>query len=504
MYTGHGFESFTIGDIDVVWDGEKYHLFHLVLPNHDYIAHATSDDGLVWDRVPHALFIDNPGAFDDDMLWTMHVTPDPHRGGWRMMYTGLKRAEQGRIQRVGAAHSPDLYHWTKLYANYPLEISGEHYEAEIYHDRRWVSFRDPFLFHENSRCYLLASGRVNEGPEVRRGCVALAEEVGEDEFSFRAPLHWPRHYDEIEVPGLIKIDGRYFLIGSLREDVKVRYWYASELEGPYENFFDNVLMPQGNYAARPMWNHAGEPLVWSFFFRRKADGTRHQMLPPPKRLAVMDDGRLALRSCSDRFDKRVIRSVTSQGLAPLEKLMNNPHAEGDLEHFDCWVGCKSGFEALLLQGEYDDFRLRGTLAFEGLGKAGLVFRVDDEGNGYHLSLDLIKGLAQVRAWGVSDIPGNEEAFRFGSLQPSNWVSDRQGPWDFELIAFGSYLEFSINGCVELTLGDDCYRRGRVGFYVESSKIKINNLKLEELDYRESPELAPSDRSGMSASGTDRG
>ena len=504
MYSGHGFQSFTIGDIDVLWDGEKYHLFHLVLPNHDYIAHATSPDGLTWDRVPHALFIDNPGAFDDDMLWTMHVSPDPHRGGWRMFYTGLKRSEQGRVQRIGAAHSPDLYTWTKLYARFPLEITGEHYETDLYHDRRWVSFRDPFYYHEDGRRLLLASARAGRGPEVRRGCVAVARETGEDAFEFLEPLHWPRHYDEIEVPGLIKIDGRYFLIGSCREDVKVRYWFADRLEGPYENFFDNVLMPQGNYAARPMWNHAGEPLVWSFFFRRTADRGRHQMLPPPKKLIVGDDGRLALASCRDRFDQRVVNSITADGLAPLTKLMDNPHAEGDLERFDCWVGCKSGFEALLLQGRYADFRLRGTLAFEGLGKCGLVFRVNDQGEGYHLSLDLIKGLAQVRAWGSTETPGNEEAFRFQALQGSNWVSDREGPWDFELVCFGSYLEFSINGQVRLTLGDDSYREGRVGFYVESSKIKVSRLKLEELRHEDASQLAPTHRAGMSASGGERG
>ena len=36
------------------------------------------------------------------------------------------------------------------------------------------------------------------------------------------------------MPGLFKLDGRYFLLGSIREDVKVRYWYSDTLMGPYE------------------------------------------------------------------------------------------------------------------------------------------------------------------------------------------------------------------------------------------------------------------------------
>lgn len=46
MYTGSGFRAFEVGDIDVLWHDGLFHLFHLVLPNHDYIAHAVSEDGL--------------------------------------------------------------------------------------------------------------------------------------------------------------------------------------------------------------------------------------------------------------------------------------------------------------------------------------------------------------------------------------------------------------------------------------------------------------------------
>ena len=38
MYTGHGFSEWGIGDVDVIKVDGVYHLFHLVLPNHAYIA----------------------------------------------------------------------------------------------------------------------------------------------------------------------------------------------------------------------------------------------------------------------------------------------------------------------------------------------------------------------------------------------------------------------------------------------------------------------------------
>jgi beta-fructofuranosidase len=80
--------------------------------------------------------------------------------------------------------------------------------------------------------------------------VALAKEIAENQFEFRPPLFHPMHYDDVEVPNVIKLNNRYYLIGSIREDVKVHYWYADKFEGPYRNFHDNVLLPQGNYAAR--------------------------------------------------------------------------------------------------------------------------------------------------------------------------------------------------------------------------------------------------------------
>ncbi len=206
MYASHGFLRSDIGDVDVIFHDGLYHLFHLVLPNHDFIAHAVSEDGLSWRRVKNALFVGDPGSWDDDMLWTMHVSPDPDRAGeWRMFYTGLSRAEYGRIQRVGLARSKDLYHWERCTdAGYPLEIRGPYYESGIDEGRQWVSFRDPFFFidEKTGSRLLLASGRVRNGPVIRRGCVAMAREIAPDSFEFLSPLHKPGLYDDVEVPNL--------------------------------------------------------------------------------------------------------------------------------------------------------------------------------------------------------------------------------------------------------------------------------------------------------------
>ena len=68
----------------------------------------------------------------------------------------------------------------------------------------------------------------------------------------------------MEVPNLFELDGRYYLIGSIREDTKIHYWYADDLHGPYENVYDNVLMPTGIYAAR-ICRHPERLLLFNFY-----------------------------------------------------------------------------------------------------------------------------------------------------------------------------------------------------------------------------------------------
>ncbi|MGF1634484.1 MAG: glycosyl hydrolase [Phycisphaerae bacterium] len=480
MYTDLGFRRSLVGDVDVLKVGDTFHLFHLVLPNHDFIAHSVSKDGLEWRRVDNAFFIGHPGKWDDDMLWTMHVTPDPQDpGAWRMFYTGLSRQENGSVQRVGLARSRDLYHWTKDEGNgFPLEISGEYYENHKQSGRMWVSFRDPFIFEEGGRRLMLASARANQGSLVRRGCVGLAEEVEPNHFEFRAPLHWPRNYDEIEVPGLIEVQGRYFLIGSIREDVKVRYWYADQVDGPYENYFDNVLMPAGNYAARPSCT-GGESLIWNFFFRDMPGCERQQMLAPPKELVLDKTGRLQMKSFRG-FNDRITCSYRTNELTPIECQRENPHAE--IEQLDnrLRLTCYYGFESFVFKGIYSHFRLRASLRMEGLGKCGLLLRQTDQGDGYYVSFDLIKGLVQIRSWSASLVAGQEKGFDFTHLQAGYFVSDRTGPWDIEAVCFGTYLEISVDGNVVLTLANDQFLEGRVGFYVEGACIDLRRISLQEM------------------------
>jgi beta-fructofuranosidase len=481
MYTGEGFVDSELGDVDVVYHKGLFHLFHLILPNHDYIAHAVSDDGFLWRRVKNPLFIGEPGDWDDDMLWTMHISPDPDGpASFRMFYTGLSRRERGRVQRIGLARSNDLYHWDKVSSsNYPLSITGPHYEESVSEGRHWVSCRDPFFYNQGEDRFLLVNARVPFGPKVRRGCVGLAREVAPDDFKWEQPLFFPSMYDDVEVPGLYKINDRYYLIGNIREDVKVHYWHSKELRGNYEAFASNVLLPQGNYAAR-ITSFEDKLLVWNFFTNRSQAG-RTSILPPPTELQVADDGQLYLKSFSS-FDKKVKREFSQSSLFPATRILKNQTANTEKRGDHVILESISGYEIFYLKEKATDFRLRFTVNMEGMGKCGIVFRSDREASGHYISLDLRNGQTQAKVWGENENAGIEDSFQYKIIQYNHFYCDPAISQNVEIIAFGGYIELSMNGKIILRYVDTDYmRQDFLGFYVESARICLSDAVLQKLD-----------------------
>ena len=109
MYSDTDSSRRTMGDVDVIFVDGWYHLFHLVLPNHDYIAHAVSRDALNWERVQNALFIGHPGNWDDSMLWTMHVSLNPFWEGGKEDANENDDDNGGRRRRPGGRGSTGCF-----------------------------------------------------------------------------------------------------------------------------------------------------------------------------------------------------------------------------------------------------------------------------------------------------------------------------------------------------------------------------------------------------------
>ena len=403
MYSGSGFSDWEIGDITVIIHKGIYHLFHLIIPNHDYIAHAISRDGISWRRVNNALFVGNPGEWDDDMLWTMHVCEvdnNPEASKFEMYYTGLQRRDRGVISKIGLAVSDNLIDWKKSTKKiFPIEPKGIFYETAEMNPRKWLSFRDPFRFVYKDEVYLLLCARNLTGPVSRRGCIGMVK-ITNDVFELMPPLVKPLVYDDIECPCVFELNETFYVLGSIREDIKVRYWFAPEFFGEYHSFHDDVLLPQGNYAARTVMDDE-HLLVYNFFYSDgKVDSLR--VLPPPKELDTDKKGRLVLKSYY-RWERMVKKTILQNELATLEHLFANPTASSNIDSDKWTCGSRSGYEVFCFQRPSPSFIFEGLLTVEGMGKMGLVSDIDKEGNGYFIAFDVSNGLIQIRGWGFNPL-----------------------------------------------------------------------------------------------------
>jgi beta-fructofuranosidase len=92
----------------------------------------------------------------------------------------------------------------------------------------------------------------------------------------------------------------------------------------------------------------------------------------------------------------------------------------------------------------------------------------------------MKGVAQLRDWGTDDTATGERMMRFDRLQSGYWYSEHPGKVQLRLIAFGSYLELSIDQRVVLCLANSRYDHGAVGFYVESAELELRDVVLQRL------------------------
>ncbi|MCW3119375.1 MAG: hypothetical protein JWM28_3457 [Chitinophagaceae bacterium] len=474
MYSGSGFSDWEIGDITVIIYKGVYHLFHLIIPNHDYIAHAVSRDGISWKRVNNALFVGHPGEWDDDMLWTMHVCEVGDH--FEMYYTGLQRRDRGVISRIGFAESKNLIDWKKDRKNiFPIGPEGFFYETSNTNPRTWLSFRDPFRFEYKGEVYLLLGARAIAGPVSRRGCVGLVK-ITNDIVELMPSLLYPLMYDDIECPCVFELHGRYYLLGSIREDIKVRYWFAPDFFGEYHSFHADVLLPQGNYAARIVQD-GGHLLVYNFFYAYgRIDALR--VLPPPKKLDTDSKGRLLLKSYY-RWEQMVIKTIPQDEQGKLEHLLSNPTATSEIYPGKWTCGSRSGYEIFCFQKPSAGFIWEGLLTVEGMGKLGLVCDIDKDGNGYFISFNVSSGQVLIRAWGFNPL-NNRQNFIFNDIQSGFYTPNETKSFYFKLIRYGHYIELSIDDVVKLTLMDYTYSGNGLGLYSASSVISLQKSLIKVL------------------------
>ena len=213
-----------VWDFWLAQDGPDYHVFYLQAPRslekpelrhwNVSIGHAVSQDLRDWQVLPDALH-PSPAtteAWDNYMTWTGSIIR--HESLWVLLYTGGNRAERGLIQRIGLATSTDLVRWQKHPANPLISADPRWYELldlGLWHEQAW---RDPWVFQhpETGDFHAFITARVNHGPPDGRGVIAHARSSDLVQWEVLPPMIEPGEFGHMEVPQLVEIRGRYYLI----------------------------------------------------------------------------------------------------------------------------------------------------------------------------------------------------------------------------------------------------------------------------------------------------
>jgi beta-fructofuranosidase len=311
-----------VWDFWLVRDGMDYHAFYLQAPRslgnpelrhlNASVGHATSKNLRHWRILPDALSGGPPGVWDDRAVWTGCVV----RGGerWHMFYTGVSVEGDSIVQRVGSATSEDLIRWEKHPHNPLIEADPRHYEQRgegaVGCERMW---RDPWVFrHPHTEEYhALITARIIEGPPDGRGVIGHARSSDLVRWETLPPLTEPGHFYALEVPQLVSLGGRYYLLFSTwaeahsaarREETRLEpvggthYLVADAPLGPFRFSTHDFLVgdPLGSlYSGKLVEGPDGAPyfLAWRNFM---PDGDFVGELADPLPVEIDSEGNLSV------------------------------------------------------------------------------------------------------------------------------------------------------------------------------------------------------------------
>jgi beta-fructofuranosidase len=294
-----------------------YHLFYLQAPRllHDQnmrhgvatVGHAISHDLRQWVNDGTALGAGKAGSWDDRAIWTGSVTI---RDGFAFMfYTGLSLAEQAPVQRIGLAISADLVHWERHPGNPLLEVDTRWYEPQSQEQWKTRAWRDPYVVYSSDEeaYYMFLTARVKEGPLDGRGVIGLARSTDLFSWEVLPPVSMPGDFTEMEVPQVIVLNGRYYLLFCATRHAAERlspaegrgwsgthYLVSSKLTGPYRPLTDEPLVADDTgtyYAGKLVRDNAGA-LYFIAWRQWDEEGNFCGGLSDPAAVQILPDGRL--------------------------------------------------------------------------------------------------------------------------------------------------------------------------------------------------------------------
>jgi beta-fructofuranosidase len=292
-------------DFWIADDGTAYHLFFLKAPRagdpdlrhwHTSVGHAVSTDLSEWRVLGDALTPSTEPAFDDLGTWTGSVVQGDD-GLWYMFYTGLSHEDDGQVQRIGVATSPDLHDWTKRGRQAAVTSDGRWYE-QLATTGRTEHWRDPWVIRDpdGDGWHMVITAAANRGPADDRGVLGHARSADLVSWEVQPPLSRPGSgFSQLEVPQLAVVDANPLLLfnclgpqlSPARRDAGesggVWVLQPDSLLGPYDVTRATLLTDESLYVGKLVQRRDGR---WALlaFVNQDADGAFVGSLADPLEL----------------------------------------------------------------------------------------------------------------------------------------------------------------------------------------------------------------------------
>jgi beta-fructofuranosidase len=216
-----------------------YHVFYQFNPYGDqwgnmHWGHARSRDLVDWEDLPIAIWPSKSLGEEHVFSGSTHLNGE---GQPTIFYTSI--GPRDPEQWTATPLDEDLIRWTKWPSD-PVLTVKTHAPTVI---KEW---RDPYLFDEAGKTYLVTGGQVDG-----RGIVALYEATREDLSQWRflgTIFHHPTTND-VECPNLVKIGERWVLLTSTNGHVD---WFSGQLDLGKPEFAAerHGVLADGSYASQ--------------------------------------------------------------------------------------------------------------------------------------------------------------------------------------------------------------------------------------------------------------
>jgi sucrose-6-phosphate hydrolase SacC (GH32 family) len=188
--------------------------FHLLYLNADYelvpgnqhhfsarIGYAITKDFTEIDWIDDDVFCANHTGWDNTSIWSGDLVR--HNDGFILFYTSRNNmTDDGMTQYIGAAYSNNFLDWKRL-DGFVLKADPRWYDLRsLKGDSSIHAWRDPFIFRDNDKTWMLLCAKEHDAALGHKGAVALlhAEDSSLMNWSIHKPLFSPGWYSECEVP----------------------------------------------------------------------------------------------------------------------------------------------------------------------------------------------------------------------------------------------------------------------------------------------------------------